>query len=113
MPLTDTACRAARCPAGKIRIRLADAGGLYLEVLASGARYWRWKCRHGGKEKRLALGTYPEVGLAQARLDRDAARLLLKQGVDPLEDRRDRKLADRVRLGTTFEAIARDWHTPW
>ena len=73
MPLTDTACRNAKCPADRPRIRLADMGGLYLEVVPPGARnvsgskLWRWKYRFDGKEKRLALGHYPAVSLVEAR----------------------------------------------
>ena len=45
--------------------RLFDGGGLYLEVSTAGSRLWRLKYRHGGKEKRLALGAYPEVHSAR------------------------------------------------
>lgn len=54
--LTDTACKNATCPEGKARIRLADSGGLYLEVAANGSKRWFCKYRFAGKEKRLALG---------------------------------------------------------
>jgi hypothetical protein len=81
MPLTDTACKNAKCPTGKARERYADNGGLYLEVMPTGGKHWRWKYRFTGKEKRLALGTYPAVGLAQARRARDDA--LCAMGVVP------------------------------
>lgn len=113
MPLTDAACRSAKCPPDRPRVRLTDAGGLYLEVLPTGGRLWRWKYRHAGKEKRLALGAYPEVSLAQARLLRDDARRLLSEGVDPAQHRKDQKLAVRIKLGTTFESVARSWHANW
>ncbi|WP_128000931.1 tyrosine-type recombinase/integrase [Piscinibacter defluvii] len=113
MPLTDPACKNARCPADRPRLRLADSQGLYLEVTPNGSKHWRWKYRFGGKEKRLALGSYPAISLAQARLDRDAARLKLKGGVDPSAERRDERLTRKVRLGTTFEAVARSWHENW
>jgi hypothetical protein len=64
MPLTDTTCRNAKCPEGRPNQRLSDAGGLYLEVTEAGAKYWRLKYRFAGKEKRLAIGVYPVVGLA-------------------------------------------------
>jgi Arm DNA-binding domain len=60
-----------------------DGGGLYLEVTAAGGRYWRLKYRHAGKEKRLALGVYPDVPLKEAREQRDAARKRLDAGQDP------------------------------
>ena len=65
MPLTDTAIRKAK-PTDKPQ-RLFDGGGLYLEISPAGGKLWRWKYRHGGKEKRLALGTYPDVSLSDAR----------------------------------------------
>ncbi|MCW5664020.1 MAG: tyrosine-type recombinase/integrase [Piscinibacter sp.] len=113
MPLTDPACKNARCPADRPRLRLADAQGLYLEVTPNGSKHWRWKYRFAGKEKRLALGSYPAVSLSQARLDRDAARLKLKAGTDPSAERRDERLTRKIRLGTTFEAVARSWHENW
>lgn len=113
MPLTDPACRNAACPADKPRKRFADSGGLYLEVTPAGAKLWRWKYRYSGKEKRLALGAYPDVSLKQARLDRDAARALLDRGTDPVQARKDDKAAQALRLDTTFEAVARAWWANW
>lgn len=113
MPLTDTACKNAKCPADKARARFTDAGGLYLEVVPSGGKHWRWKYRFGGKEKRLALGTYPQVSLAIARRARDDARLLLKSGTDPVAAKQDLKRVAKVSLETTFEPIARAWHEHW
>jgi integrase len=113
MPLTDPACRNARCPEGKARERYADAGGLYLEVQPGGAKHWRWKYRFAGKEKRLALGTYPAVSLKEARSARDKARDTLKGGSDPVQVKKDAKLAQRVALATNFEAVARSWHEHW
>ena len=66
MPLTDTACKNAKCSEGRAYQRFADSGGLYLEVTATGSKLWRWKYRFNAKEKRLAIGIYPEVTLAQA-----------------------------------------------
>ena len=57
--LTDTACKKATCPPDKKRQRLADAGGLYLEVSPSGSKRWFWKYRKDGKEGRMAFGSYP------------------------------------------------------
>ena len=70
MPLTDSACRNAKCPEGRLCQRYANTGGLYLEVTTTGAKLWRWKYRYAGKEKRLALGHYPGVSLASARKGR-------------------------------------------
>ena len=112
MPLTDTACKKAVCPPDQPRLRLADEKGLYLEATKAG-KYWRWKYRHGGKEKRLALGVYPEVSLAQAREARDDARKVRKTGTDPGQLRREAKVTNAVDQANTFEAVARLWWEHW
>ncbi|MDX9689630.1 MAG: Arm DNA-binding domain-containing protein [Alphaproteobacteria bacterium] len=89
MRLTNTACKNAQ-PKERA-YKLADGGGLYLEVMPNGSRYWRLKYRFVGKEKRLALGVYPEVTLAEAREKRDAARKLLSQDIDPGQAKQERK----------------------
>lgn len=113
MALTDTACKNAKCAPDRVRERLADSGGLYLEVVPSGGKHWRWKYRFGGKEKRLAIGAYPGVSLAQARRARDDARDVLHAGTDPVQSKKDAKSAKRLAHGTTFEAVARAWFEHW
>jgi len=113
MPLTDVQCRKAACPPDRPRKRYSDAQGLYLEVTPAGGRYWRLKYRHGGKEKRLALGVYPEVTLAEARERRDEARKLLRDDLDPGAVKREQKIAQRAALGNTFEEVARAWFDAW
>lgn len=108
MPLSDTTIRSTK-PAAKPQ-RLFDGGGLYLEVSPAGGKLWRLKYRHGGKEKRLALGAYPDTGLKDAREKRDAARKLLAAGVDPGEQRKAEKAAGEERAANSFEVIAREWH---
>ncbi|MEO6263875.1 MAG: integrase arm-type DNA-binding domain-containing protein, partial [Luteimonas sp.] len=105
--LTVTAIRNAK-PADKVQ-RLFDGRGLYLEITPSGARYWRLKYRHAGKEKRLALGVYPVVSLAEARKLRDAARKGLSEGRDPSAERKAGKARAVLSAATTFEGVARDW----
>ena len=108
MPLSDTSVRQAK-PREK-PYRLTDGGGLYLEVAPNGSRYWRLKFRFGGKEKRLALGVYPTVTLARAREDALAAKRLLHDGIDPQEDKKEKKRVDKIAGGGDFETIAREWH---
>ena len=86
-----------------------DGLGLYLEVTAEGGRYWRWKYRFAGKEKRLALGVFPEVSIAEARKRRDAARAQLRDGIDPAEQRRLDQEAEKRAARGTFGAVAADW----
>lgn len=107
MPLTDVAIRAAK-PAGK-PFRLFDADGLYLEVAPAGGKWWRFKYRFGGKEKRLSLGVYPHVALRDARERRDSARKLLANGVDPGVARKVQNAATVERAANSFEAVAREW----
>jgi integrase len=85
-----------------------DGGGLFLHVTDAG-RYWRMKYRYAGKEKLLALGVYPEVGLSEARQRRDAARTVLRGGNDPALVKRDRKVANVLAAGNTFAAIGEEW----
>lgn len=109
MSLTDIACKKAACPAEKPRARFADSGGLYLEVSPAGSKRWFWKYLFGGKEKRLALGSYPNVGLKAARVARDKARELQRAGTDPAQRRHLDKLARHADAAITFEAIAREF----
>ena len=108
--LTDPTCKNATCPVGKTRHRLADAGGLYLEVSPAGSKRWFMKYRFGGKEKRLALGSYPDVPLKQARADLVTARKTREAGTDPVQKRKADKLASSASKATTFEAVAREFH---
>ena len=107
MPLSDVAIRKAKAT-DKVQ-RLFDGFGLYLEVTPAGSKLWRQKYRFGGKEKRLAHGSYPTVTLAEARERRDEARKLLSKGLDPADHRRAARAAAEDRAGNSFEVIAREW----
>lgn len=109
MPLTDAQCRNAVCPPDKTRTRLADAGGLYLETTPNGSRRWFWKYRFGGSEKRLSLGSYPAITIREARLSRDTARLKLKNGTDPVQQRKLEKLVVQSNNDNTVGAAANTW----
>lgn len=107
--LTDSQCKNAKCPADKARARLTDAGGLYLEVSPAGSKRWFWKYRNGGKEFRLALGSYPSVGLTAARRARDAARLQRAEGADPIQVKKVQKLKASNPAGDSFKVVALEW----
>jgi integrase len=107
MPLTDLAIRKIQ-PLPTVK-RYFDGGGLYLEVSPAGGKWWRWKYRHAGKEKRLALGVYPEVGLAAARSKRDEARKLIAAGIDPGVQRKAQKRAAILSAENSFEVVALSW----
>ena len=107
MPLTNTAVRNAK-PGEKTR-KIFDGAGMYLELAPSGGKWWRLKYRFDGKEKRLSLGTVPDVSLKVARERRDEARRLLANGIDPSEHRKAEKVAKAEQIANSFEAIAREW----
>jgi len=107
--LTDSQCKNAKCPADKARARLTDGGGLYLEVSPAGSKRWFWKYRNGGKEFRLALGSYPSVGLTAARRARDAARLQRAEGADPIQAKKVQKLKASNPAGDSFKVVALEW----
>lgn len=81
MPLSEAAVRAAK--AKEKPYKLTDSAGLYLYVPITGNRLWRFDYRHMGKRRTLAIGSYPLIGLADARKKRDEARRLLVDGIDP------------------------------
>lgn len=107
--LTDTECKNAVCPPDKPRARLADSGGLYLEISPAGSKRWFWKYRAGGKEYRLAMGSYPTVTLTAARRTRDAAKLKKADGVDPVQARKVSKLKSSNAAGDSFSEVALEW----
>jgi integrase len=95
--------------AQKKTVRLFDGRGLYLEIAPTGSRWWRFKYRFAGKEKRISLGVYPDVGLKKARDRRDEMRKLVADGIDPSAARKQQKLMALDDAANTFEAIAREW----
>ena len=107
MPLTDVSVRSAK-PGEKTK-KLSDGAGMYLEVAPSGSKWWRLKYRFGGKEKRLALGVYPEVSLKEARQRRDEARKLLANQIDPSEHRKASRAITAEKATNSFEAVAKEW----
>ena len=108
--LTDKQCKNASCEAGKPRVRLADSGGLYLEVSPAGSKRWFWKYRFDSKEKRLALGSYPDMALKEARGARDDARKQHQSGSDPVLARQVDRLSSRFDASASFELTAREFH---
>jgi len=68
--------------------RHADGDGLYLVVDASGAKRWLFLFRRQGKLKEMGLGGLSTVALADARERASAARRILKDGQNPIEQRR-------------------------
>ena len=103
--LTDAQVRKIK-PAEK-KTKYSDEKGMYLEVTPSGGMHWRMKFRFQGKENIFSIGTYPDTTLAQARRIRDEARLNLKDGINPNEAKKQKKL--QVDESTLFKSLAIEW----
>ncbi|MEM9303208.1 MAG: integrase arm-type DNA-binding domain-containing protein [Pseudomonadota bacterium] len=113
MLLTDKEVKAAKPEkndAGRIvETRKSDGRGLYLIIQPNGTKSWVYRYTCAGKRRRMGLGGYPSVTLAQARKERDAQQVLVREGRDPITIRRDEELARQQAQAHTFEAIAEDF----
>jgi integrase len=107
MSLTDTAVRRAK--AKKKPYKMFDSGGLFLLVMPSGGKWWRFKYRYAGKEKLLSLGVYPDITLKDARDRRDLERKKLTDKIDPAVNRAATKAAWAGNQANSFEVVAREW----
>jgi integrase len=107
LALTDIAIRNAK-PRAK-PYKLGDAQGLFLLIQPTGGKLWRLKYRVDGKEKKLAIGSYPEISLAEARKRRDNARELIAAGKDPSREKQRTKVRARLEADNTFAAIAAEY----
>jgi integrase len=94
---------------GSKTIRLWDGRGMYLEISPKGGKWWRRKYWFEGRERRMSLGVYPDVSLADAREKREDARRKVAAGIDPGELRKAEAVALIESTENTFEAIAREW----
>jgi integrase len=108
VPLTDAKARNAK--PGEKPVKLSDGDGMYLLVTPNGGKCWRFKYRFGGKEKLLALGTYPEISLSDARQRREEARKQVAHGVDPGAVKKAQKASRVDSEANSFEVVAREWH---
>ena len=107
MPLTAVIARDAK--GADKPYKLSDSGGLYMFVQPTGQRYWRLAYRWAGKQRTVALGVYPAVGLVDARRKRDEIRRLLAEGTDPVALRHERAAAARLAELATFKAVAEEF----
>lgn len=86
-----------------------DEKGLYLLVKPTGSKLWYWKYLFGGREKKMAIGPWPEVSLAKARHVRDVNRIKLAEGIDPMMERKRAKNVARFGGDNTFAAVALEY----
>lgn len=107
MPLTASEVKAAKT--SDKPIKLSDGEGLYLLVQPNGAKYWRLAYRFDGKQKTLAIGVYPDIGLQDARERRQEAKKLLANDVDPSQAKKSQKAARQALVANSFESVGREW----
>lgn len=107
MALSEMAIRHARVT-GK-DYTLADSDGLFLNVTAQGGKIWHFRYYWAGRQKRMSFGSYPQVGLRDARTRRDEARALIAQGSNPCEQRKQQRQAVRLSSDHAFEAVFNQW----
>ncbi|MFZ4165209.1 tyrosine-type recombinase/integrase [Brevundimonas sp. NPDC058933] len=94
--LTAVAVRAHSAPG-----LYADGAGLYLQINKTGAKSWAFIFQWRGARKQMGLGSLKVRSLAEAREAADAARKLVADGINPIEERGDTRTTDR-----TFGALA-------
>jgi len=105
--LTNLKCKNAE--AREKSYKLAAGGGLYLEVMPNGSKYWRQKYQINGREKRLAIGVFPEISLAKAREAQSRAKVLIKNGQDPSAIKQQTKRQAQTNAENNFRLVAMEW----
>lgn len=105
--LTDAHCRSAK-PRESI-YRLNDFRGLYLEVKPNGVKAWRYRFKLNGKASWFALGDYPGISLSQAREKSEQSRKLVREGINPVQNRQFERMRREQDTGNTFEIVAQEW----
>ncbi|EJC74383.1 Integrase [Rhizobium leguminosarum bv. trifolii WSM2012] len=103
MPLTDVQIRNAK--KSDKPYKLPDGKGLYLYISIAGGKSWRLDYAYFGKRRTLTFGTYPTLGLAEARARRDEAKRKLLEGLDPSLAKKREQLAAKAAAGNTFGLI--------
>ena len=89
--------------------KIADGEGLYLFVRPSGSKSWQMLYTYGGKNKTYTFGVFPKVSLKEARQELVRVKSLLRDGIDPIEDKKIRRMENIGQSETTFEAVALEW----
>lgn len=109
MPLSDTALRNLK-PQDKLYKKF-DSNGLFIQVMPNGSKLWRCNVTILGKRKTIALGSYPDVPLADARKRRDDTRQLAAKNLDPVKERKAEREVAMAAVANTFESVANDFIT--
>ena len=96
-------------PAGDTPYKKTDERGLYLLIKPNGSKLWYFKYRFGGKEKKMPIGQFPEIGLAHARRIRDVARVKIAEGHDPMLQRKREKMTAKINSANSFALVALEY----
>ncbi|MEY8712584.1 tyrosine-type recombinase/integrase [Mangrovibacter phragmitis] len=89
---------------------LNDGQGLSILIKPDGSKGWRFRFRFAGKARLMSFGSYALVSLAEAREKREIARKQVANGVDPVEEKKEQKIAQKLSTENSFESVSREWH---
>jgi integrase len=98
-----------------VAYKMSDSKGLYLKVLKSGGKSWRYDFKiknhntQAYKNGTIVYGLYPDVGLAEARELHAKAHKLVSQGIDPNQDKKEKKRKHWQQRELKFEDVAGEW----
>jgi integrase len=106
--LTAQEIKSISCPPDKKQIKKTDGKGLFILVKNNNSKLWRLRYKYAGKHQEMALGGYPTISLSQARKMAEEARLMLAQGINPMDERRERKRANDSE-DSAFGVVALKW----
>lgn len=88
---------------------LSDSQNLYLVIQPNGSKLWRFNYRFLDKQKKLHLGGWPTISLAEARARRDEAKRKIAEGIDPALEKKRARIAAKYAAANTFQAVAEEW----
>ncbi|EEZ7754999.1 tyrosine-type recombinase/integrase [Escherichia coli] len=108
-PLTAKAIEAAQPQDKPYKLTDSQTPGLFLLVHPNGSKYWRFRYWMGKKERLRAIGVYPLISLKEARKRATESRLLIAQGIDPMEEARKEKAIDALNMAASFKTVAENW----
>ena len=100
--------------------KIYDGSCMFLLVHTNGSKYWRMKFNFEEKSKLASFGVWPDVSLKEAREKRYEEKKKIKDGINPIEEKRKerRDHLDRVhkeklegqKKKITFGIVAEEWH---
>jgi integrase len=89
--------------------RYPDGGGLYLLVTAKGGKLWRYNFSMNSKKYIYSIGKYPAISLADARIIHQELRTKIAKGINPVEEKREKKLEQKRNQNNSFEDVSKEY----